>query len=73
MHLSCLRYDPFFTFIILKSFGVKIDPPKASKIKKLIWSPPSHLWIWCNIDGSTKGNPNPAYVLELSEMMSHYF
>jgi ribonuclease HI len=44
-------------FIILKKFNVTIHHPKAPQIKEVIWHPPIHSWLKCNIDGASKGNP----------------
>lgn len=44
-------------FSILKAFNCKINPPKFSLVKQVIWSPPIFNWIKCNCDGATIGNP----------------
>lgn len=44
-------------FIILKKFKVTIHHPKPPQIKGVIWHPPVHSWLKCNIDGASKGNP----------------
>jgi len=44
-------------FIILKKFNITIHHPKAPQIKEVIWHPPVHFWLKCNIDGASKGNP----------------
>lgn len=36
---------------------MSIHHPKAPQIKEIIWQPPLALWIKCNIDGASKGNP----------------
>ena len=38
-------------------FNVSVHHPKAPIIKEMIWSPPLHLWVKCNIDGASNGNP----------------
>ncbi|KAI5411096.1 hypothetical protein KIW84_056296 [Lathyrus oleraceus] len=42
-------------FGISKAFRVLSHPPKAPKIIEVIWNPPPHSWIKCNLDGTTLG------------------
>jgi hypothetical protein len=44
-----------YDFSILKSFKVDINPPRASIIKEIIWSPPMFSWVKCNTNGATFG------------------
>jgi len=39
--------------IILKKLNVNIHAPKAPVIKEVIWQPPYHNWLKCNIDGAS--------------------
>jgi hypothetical protein len=47
-------------FVLLKQFNVCIHHSSIPLIKEVIWSPPSFLWIKCNVDGAAKGNPGIA-------------
>lgn len=44
-------------FTFLKAFNCKINPPKHSNIKEVIWHPPILNWIKCNCDGAALGSP----------------
>jgi len=44
-------------FTILKHYKVTIHPPKTPQIKEVVWHPPRQLWLKCNTDGASKGNP----------------
>ena len=35
-------------------------PPKAAKIKEIIWHPPLIFWTKCNSDGAAHGSPDNA-------------
>lgn len=41
-------------FVILKSFDIKINPPKPNIIKEVLWSPPILNWVKCNTDGAAR-------------------
>lgn len=43
-------------FSILKSFLVRINPPRTNIIKEVIWKPPILNWIKCNFDGASARN-----------------
>jgi hypothetical protein len=49
-------------FCILKAFNVWSHLPKAlaSHYRDYIWQPPPLLWVKCNSDGVSKGNPGPS-------------
>jgi len=44
---------------ILKKSSVNIHAPKAPIIKEIIWQPPYHNWMKCNIDGAS--NPTTSF------------
>ncbi|KAK3185052.1 hypothetical protein Dsin_032338 [Dipteronia sinensis] len=44
-------------FLILRRFGLRGSPFKASVIKSMVWSPPASDWIKVNTYGATIGSP----------------
>ncbi|XP_058761813.1 uncharacterized protein LOC131635226 [Vicia villosa] len=42
-------------FQFLKSFNVKVNPPKAFIVKEFSWHPPVLNWLKCNTDGAATG------------------
>jgi ribonuclease HI len=47
-------------FILLKKFNICIHLPKIPFIREILWQPPLHNWLKCNIDGASNGNPRVA-------------
>lgn len=45
-----------FDFSIIKAFKVNIHSSKALPIKEVLWHPPIHGWVKCNIDGAPLSN-----------------
>ena len=46
----------------MKACKVNINPPKASIIKEIIWSPSLQTWVKINIDGASKRIPLICFV-----------
>ena len=44
-------------FRILKAFKVNIKPPRAPRIKEVIWASPLTTWIKANTDGADTKKP----------------
>ena len=55
-----LSYNSIFEFPILKSFNIRIHPPKPPDIREVIWHPSTPNWIKCNTDGEAAGTPSEA-------------
>jgi hypothetical protein len=39
-------------FTLLKAFKVRLNPPKITFLKEVIWQPPPPHWIKCNVGGA---------------------
>ncbi|KAK2440931.1 hypothetical protein QL285_012286 [Trifolium repens] len=59
--IFCLHIGVFYNFtnmvefVILKTFNVKILPPKTLRIKVILWHLPLISWIKYNSDGAAHG------------------
>ncbi|XP_058726868.1 uncharacterized protein LOC131598268 [Vicia villosa] len=44
-------------FTVLKNFNISIRPSKALTTMNVLWTPPLHGWLKCNVDGVACGFP----------------
>jgi hypothetical protein len=55
-HTNSLASSSIRDFSLLKAFNVRLNPPKPTSLKEVIWQPPLPHWIKCNVDGAYSSN-----------------